>query len=360
MSYLSRWLLLSLALLPALSAQSAEPMRQWAAAQAKSPRIVGGTTAAAGDWPWIVALVYKSQTAYDGQFCAGALIHPRWILTAAHCVNGETIHTFDVLFGRQKLTKIGSGEWVNVQRIVSHPGFNSLTVEFDLALLELEHEVNYPVLPLLDSYSPLAAPGQMATAMGWGRTSSTSAAYADDLQQVSLPVISNALCNISYHNEITDNILCAGYAQGGKDACEGDSGGPLVVPSGQGWVQVGIVSQGEGCALPNYYGIYTRVSAFRDWISQQICASLPAPPAIQIELRAADLLLGWNSPGAAGYRLYYTPILPGLAWDIRSLDMGGASQISLPLAAFQVPYYAALRGYNGVCESGFSEIVRLP
>lgn len=57
-------------------------------------------------------------------------------------------------------------------------------------------------------------------------------------------------------------MLCAGYATGGKDACQYDSGGPLV----QGSVVVGIVSWGVGCALPRYPGVYADVGALRDWI----------------------------------------------------------------------------------------------
>ena len=66
-------------------------------------------------------------------------------------------------------------------------------------------------------------------------------------------------------------MLCAGYAKGvKKDSCGGDSGGPLVWKSPDGAILVGIVSFGKGCALENKYGVYTRVSAYRDWINQVI------------------------------------------------------------------------------------------
>jgi secreted trypsin-like serine protease len=63
-------------------------------------------------------------------------------------------------------------------------------------------------------------------------------------------------------------MICAGYAQGGKDSCSGDSGGPLMVPDGQGWMQAGIVSWGDGCAEPNKYGVYTRAVNFKGRISK--------------------------------------------------------------------------------------------
>jgi len=54
-------------------------------------------------------------------------------------------------------------------------------------------------------------------------------------------------------------------ASGGLDACNGDSGGPLFIPNSS--VQVGVVSWGQGCALPRYYGVYTEVSYFVNWIN---------------------------------------------------------------------------------------------
>jgi hypothetical protein len=88
------------------------------------------------------------------------------------------------------------------------------------------------------------------------------------LMKVMVPIIANATCKQSY-GSLTDNMLCAGYMEGGKDACFGDSGGPLVVPENPGWRLAGIVSFGYECALPNYPGVYVRVPRFVTWIEQQ-------------------------------------------------------------------------------------------
>jgi hypothetical protein len=85
------------------------------------------------------------------------------------------------------------------------------------------------------------------------------------LQEVEIPVVSNAACNAEYGGIITDVMLCAGVLDGSADACIGDSGGPLLVEGSNGHVQVGIVSFGQDCALS--YGVYTRLSEFDDWIS---------------------------------------------------------------------------------------------
>ena len=84
-----------------------------------------------------------------------------------------------------------------------------------------------------------------------------------------------------YNGKIKEGMLCAGYNEGGQDACtgnfisvqlfctrfSGDSGGPLVCPLQNGkWVLVGATSWGVGCARHRRPGVYTDVRQFSDWI----------------------------------------------------------------------------------------------
>jgi len=91
------------------------------------------------------------------------------------------------------------------------------------------------------------------------------------LRQVVLPIVSYKVCKdkmASAGIRLTDNMLCAGYMEGGKASCSGDSGGPLVCKQGDRWLQYGVVSFGKGCALPNFPGVYADVVNLLPWIEQ--------------------------------------------------------------------------------------------
>ena len=96
-------------------------------------------------------------------------------------------------------------------------------------------------------------------------------ANGDVLQEVVVPIISWQDCHARgrIYSDLTENMICAGYTGGGKDACTGDSGGPLVCKQGESWYQYGVTSWGFGCALPNKPGVYTNVIKLLHWIEQQ-------------------------------------------------------------------------------------------
>ncbi|KAG1939193.1 tryptase-like isoform X2 [Pimephales promelas] len=241
-------------------------------------RIVGGVDANEGAWPWQVSL---HSPKYKGHFCGGSLISSEWVLSAAHCFAGVNTSSLVVYLGRMTQQGVHAHEISrNVSTLVIHPDYSSDTYNNDIALLHLSSSVNFtnyirPVcLAAEDSIFPS---GTNCWITGWGQTASgVNLFYPGTLQETVVPVIINSECNdLLGAGVITDNMMCAGLQQGGKDTCQGDSGGPMVSQQCSVWIQSGIISRGHDCGQPNEPGVYTRVSRYQQWITTSTGPNLP-------------------------------------------------------------------------------------
>ncbi len=239
------------------------------------PRILGGKEATPGAWPWMVAIVLRSESNLaDGQFCGGTLIHPYWVVTAAHCFDEETAATVDVVLGVHDLLNPGANiTRIKVAEIINHPFYNSdITTQFDgdITLLRLESPVNNIEPMKIISDESLDDPGVNARVIGWGLTTDGGSS-SPELLEVELPIATLAAANATdnFGQTLTEDLLPAGFAAGnGKDSCQGDSGGPLIVrnKNNDGWELAGVVSFGPPAGCGTSYGIYSRITFWQEWL----------------------------------------------------------------------------------------------
>uniref|UniRef100_H3C597 Zmp:0000001114 n=1 Tax=Tetraodon nigroviridis TaxID=99883 RepID=H3C597_TETNG len=241
----------------------------------KRTKIVGGSDAGPGSWPWQVSL----QMERYGHVCGATLVSSRWLVSAAHCFQDSDLIKYSdarawrAYMGMRVMTSGSGGATIRpIRRILLHPKYDQFTSDSDIALLELSSPVAFT-----DLVQPVCVPspshtfktGTSCHVTGWG-VLMEDGELASRLQEASVKIISRNICNKLYDDAVTPRMLCAGNLQGGVDACQGDSGGPLVcLERGRRWFLAGIVSWGEGCARLNRPGVYTQVVKFTDWIHQQ-------------------------------------------------------------------------------------------
>ncbi|XP_044608122.2 transmembrane protease serine 9 [Equus asinus] len=232
-------------------------------------RIVGGSAAGRGEWPWQVSLWLRRRE----HRCGAVLVAERWLLSAAHCfdVYGDP-KQWAAFLGTPFLSG-ADGQLERVARIHRHPFYNLYTLDYDVALLELAGPVRRSrlVRPIcLPEPAPRPPDGARCVITGWGSVRE-GGSMARQLQKAAVRLLSEQTCRRFYPVQISSRMLCAGFPQGGVDSCSGDAGGPLACrePSGR-WVLTGVTSWGYGCGRPHFPGVYTRVAAVRGWIGQNI------------------------------------------------------------------------------------------
>ena len=294
-----------------------EALRGLAPSSVVSERIVGGDPTSQSQWPWQDALYFRGADGKEIFDCGGSLIAPNWVLTAAHCFGGtRKPEDWTVVTNIAKI----SGEGIppgslqrKVARVVVHEHYDTESHANDIALLQLAEPLPNTTISLqLTGDKTIEAADRSVTVVGWGRTRwlqqkkdqqgnsvwidgmtqqqvNPSNFQASELRKASIPLVDVEKCakmEQGIKGAVIDaRVLCAGPPEGGHDACQGDSGGPLMTQiDASHWRQIGVVSVGVACGEAKLPGIYTRVSAFGDWIrgvvggDLVVAAQTPSPP----------------------------------------------------------------------------------
>ncbi|XP_031432890.1 transmembrane protease serine 9-like [Clupea harengus] len=243
-------------------------------------RVFGGKKAPPRSVPW---QVFLGGIGRGGAF----VIQDQWLLTAAHNLVQSQIfcdaEDIKVYVGGNSLTEMQKKPHLKVQAVRVHPLYNNpdrQNFDHDIALIQLKQKVTFSpsVLPLcLPSTDDEYIPERIGMVSGFGLTEKQM--LATDLRFVKLPLVDQKTCNDFVNNarsarpddaiyRYTENMFCAGFPEGGKDSCTGDSGGAFAFKKDGRYWAAGIVSWGVGCGEPGYYGVYTRVSKYTDWINR--------------------------------------------------------------------------------------------
>ncbi|XP_063234608.1 trypsin beta-like [Bacillus rossius redtenbacheri] len=225
-------------------------------------RIIAGSSAALGQFPWQALLILGGSG-----LCGGSLISNQWVLTAAHCMVG--INSYRITLGATSRTAAQAGSVTeSARQAIIHANYNDNTHVNDIGLLHLASAValnNHINVVKLPHNAGNTYAGSAATVSGFGRVNSGNNAVASVLQYVNVEIITNAVCARTWGNSVTASNICS-LGSNGRSPCNGDSGGPLVVHEGSGYTLVGAVSFGVQNCPANHPAVYARITSFLAWI----------------------------------------------------------------------------------------------
>jgi secreted trypsin-like serine protease len=266
------------------AAVTAQPEGNPAAGGAEASIIKGkGTRVRA--WPWQVALTASGPRARNvptrkRYFCAGSLIAPDLVITAAHCVADMTrseLRQLEVIGGRTWLnTSFGAGSYVQRRLIPRYRNGRSKysagysNASWDVALLKLRRKIpGRPIKIAGAREQAITEPGTLIKTTGWGVTDSYDYFGSNILKVATQVILPDAVCRRdngpAYQPK---SMICLGGPAGQSTTCFGDSGGPMVARLNTGWRLLGVTSYGDAFCNATLPSVDTRVAgrAIRGWV----------------------------------------------------------------------------------------------
>ncbi|XP_016996150.2 brachyurin [Drosophila takahashii] len=244
---------------------------QTSEAAAIEGRIISGSQAKLGQFPWQVIL---KRDEYDDLLCGGSIISATCVLTAAHCTVGQS--SIFLIFGSVQLDN-ASAQSMTSTNIIVHPNYNE-NLNNDVSLIKLPEALVFstniqPIQLVSESQKSNSFVGNTAIIAGFGLMDDEYLDYSQDLLYAKVEVINNQECLPIYGSIVVlDSTLCArGHGGSNMSICSGDSGGPLIeynATNGQ-WQQIGINSfVAEDQCTASYPSGYVRLTSFLSFIAQ--------------------------------------------------------------------------------------------
>lgn len=243
-------------------------------------KIVGGQDAQPSEAPFFVLMLTWNPGfgQWESRGCGGTLVSNIHVLTAAHCAIGRNasndavyVSAFQPYYGNTGVPY----HFSKLESYLIHPDFSNVNNRNDLAIAKMAVPIDItqfapiqPVPPTVSVYD-----GEMVQIFGFGRLAQNQQGRVSTLQTAELPFITRSTCQKFFGSHILPDMVCAGYPQGGVDACYGDSGGPMTLTVGGVLLQLALVSWGEGCAQPNKPGVYCSLQYHYSWLQSTICGS---------------------------------------------------------------------------------------